>query len=273
MRRAEAPQQLVHQAGFARPPGAGNAQHQRPRLPRPRRKRRAQRLRALRPGALQAGDHPRHFKRVLRRKLRRLHLRRLRGPGRPAFLDNHADHAFEAQLAAICRAENARHPGGVQRLNFCGHNGAAAAPINAHMARAALAQPLHQVAEELHVPALVGGNGDGLGVLLDGGFRNLLHRAVVAQVDHLCALGLQNAAHDVDGRIVAVKQRRRRNHAHRRRGRRSAQRRGLFRLHHSGQRCFSHSHLPGAGTPPPLPTTPAGRFQSRAALCRAQAKI
>ena len=33
-----------------------------------------------------------------------------------------------------------------------------------------------------------------------------MHAAVVAQVDHLAAGALQNAAHDVDGRVMAVEQ-------------------------------------------------------------------
>ena len=35
---------------------------------------------------------------------------------------------------------------------------------------------------------------------------HLVHAAVVAQVDHLSAHALQNAAHDVDGSVVPVKQ-------------------------------------------------------------------
>ena len=38
---------------------------------------------------------------------------------------------------------------------------------------------------------------------------HLVHRAVVAEVDHLRAGGLQDAAHDVDRRVVAVEQARR----------------------------------------------------------------
>lgn len=35
---------------------------------------------------------------------------------------------------------------------------------------------------------------------------NLLHTGVMAQVDHFAAGALQDAAHDVDGRVVAVEQ-------------------------------------------------------------------
>ncbi len=55
--------------------------------------------------------------------------------------------------------------------------------------------------------ALVGGNGDGLGVLLDCGVDDFLDRTVVAEVDDLGALGLEDPAHDVDRRVVTVEER------------------------------------------------------------------
>ncbi|MCY1385140.1 hypothetical protein D9M69_734840 [compost metagenome] len=54
--------------------------------------------------------------------------------------------------------------------------------------------------------ALVGADRDALRVFLQRGGDHLVDRAVVAQVDHLGAHALQDAAHDVDGRIVSVKQ-------------------------------------------------------------------
>ena len=74
--------------------------------------------------------------------------------------------------------------------------------------RAPLVEHLAHVGEELHVTALVAGHGDALGVLLDRGGDDLLDAAVVPEVDHLGAGGLQDAAHDVDRGIVAVEERR-----------------------------------------------------------------
>ena len=54
--------------------------------------------------------------------------------------------------------------------------------------------------------ALVRGEGDGLGVFLHRGIDDLMHRAVVSQVDHLSTAGLDNAAHHVDGGIMAVEE-------------------------------------------------------------------
>ncbi len=74
------------------------------------------------------------------------------------------------------------------------------------MTRIPLLQQVEHVFEILHVPALVGGDGNGLHIFLDGAIDYLLHRAVVAQVNHLGPAGLQYAAHDVDRRIVPVEE-------------------------------------------------------------------
>ena len=63
-----------------------------------------------------------------------------------------------------------------------------------------------QVLEVLHVPALVGRHRDALDVLLERGVDHLLHGAVVAEVDHLAALALEDPPHDVDRGVVTVEQ-------------------------------------------------------------------
>ncbi len=77
------------------------------------------------------------------------------------------------------------------------------------------ASSLHEVRKELEVPALVGAHRDRRDVLLDRRQRDLVDRPVVAEMDHLGALRLQDPAHDVDRRVVAVEQRRRGQHPHR----------------------------------------------------------
>jgi hypothetical protein len=65
-------------------------------------------------------------------------------------------------------------------------------------------EQIHHVFKEFQVAALIAGDGDALGVFFDGGVDDLLHRAVVAQMDHLHAGALQNAPEDIDGGVVAV---------------------------------------------------------------------
>jgi hypothetical protein len=79
---------------------------------------------------------------------------------------------------------------------------------------AALLQQIDHVFEKFHVAALIAGDGDALGVFLDGGVDDLLDRAVVAQMDHLDAGALQNAPENIDGGVVAVKKGRRRDDPH-----------------------------------------------------------
>lgn len=57
----------------------------------------------------------------------------------------------------------------------------------------------------LDMPALVRADGNALGVFLQSRC-DLFNTAVVTQMNHLGAHALQNAPHDVDGRVVAVKQ-------------------------------------------------------------------
>ena len=58
----------------------------------------------------------------------------------------------------------------------------------------------------LHMAALIGRHRDAVRVFLQRGGDDLVHRAVVPEVNHLGAHALQDAAHDVDGGIVPVKQ-------------------------------------------------------------------
>ena len=94
----------------------------------------------------------------------------------------------------------------VEFLDFFRQNGSAAAAKDADVPRAPLVQQVLHVLEVLHVPALVGGHGDGLGVFLDGRGDHLVHAAVVPQVDDFASGFLHDAPHDVDGGVVAVKQ-------------------------------------------------------------------
>src|SRR5260221_368265 len=78
---------------------------------------------------------------------------------------------------------------------------------------ASLPQEVDHVLEVLDVAALVGGDRDALDVFLQRSGHDFVHRAVVPQMDHFGAARLQDAAHDVDGGVVAVEKRRRRHEA------------------------------------------------------------
>ena len=63
--------------------------------------------------------------------------------------------------------------------------------------------------------ALVRAHGDALDVFSNGGVYDFIDGPVVAQVDNLGTLSLEEPADDVDGGVVAVEQARRRDKAHR----------------------------------------------------------
>ncbi|MCW0416172.1 hypothetical protein NB689_001926 [Xanthomonas sacchari] len=116
------------------------------------------------------------------------------------------DHLHKAHLHAVVGVVDALHAVGLQFGDLLRRDGAATATEYAHMAGAALAQHVDHVLEVLHVAALVGRQRDRVGVLVQRRAHHVLDAAVVAEMDHLGALRLDQAAHDVDRRIVAVEQ-------------------------------------------------------------------
>ena len=225
----EAPHQLVGEARFSRAARAGDAQHgdrrplraglrqgfhpvfevagrflvdqaQRPPFVEGQQPGQGLHRTVREPGAGSAapvfagGFQPRQF--PLRVDLR------YHGAGRHQMLD----HAHQTHLVPVFGGINLGHPIGLQFRHLPGHDGAAPPAEHLHRSRAALAQQVHHVGEELHVSALVGTDRDALHVFLDGGVHDLAHRAVVPQMDHLGALALDNAPHHVDGRVVPVEE-------------------------------------------------------------------
>jgi len=72
---------------------------------------------------------------------------------------------------------------GFEFLDFAGGDGAATAAEDGDVADAFVIEAVDEVAEVFVVAALVGGDGDGVGVFLDGGADDVVDAAVVAEVD------------------------------------------------------------------------------------------
>ena len=53
---------------------------------------------------------------------------------------------------------------------------------------------------------LVGRNRNALHVFLNRSVYYFFDRTIMPQMNHFCAAGLQNTPHDIDGRVMAVKQ-------------------------------------------------------------------
>jgi hypothetical protein len=205
--QAQAADQLVGQAALAGAAGAGDAQHHR-RAPAGRRPRSAAFRRRVGLAVLQRGDGlgqraPGGLGVALQRGQRG---RRMRRQVLVAAHHHLADHARPGPCAGRPRGCRCGHAVGLQLADLGRHDHAAAAAEHLDVRAAALAQQVDHVLEVLDVAALVAADGDALHVLLQRGGDDLVDRAVVAQVDDLGAHALQDAPHDVDGRVVAVEQ-------------------------------------------------------------------
>ena len=207
---AEAADQLVGERALAGAAGAGDAQRGHLGL----RRRREQRVARLgRHGAgLEAADHPGE----------RTHAGVAVAAGQCGEIggqvvreidvaggDDLVDHPLQAELLAVLGREDPGHAIVVQLVDLGGDDHAAAAAEHPDVGRAALAQEVQHVLEELDVAALVRRDRDPVGVFLQRAVDDLLDRAVVTQVDHFAAGRLQDAAHDVDRGVVTVEQARR----------------------------------------------------------------
>ena len=193
------PDQLVGQRRLARAAGAGDAEHGHGPA--------GGRLGQGRAGVggqvvtLQAGDGP--GQRPPLTGQHRLGRGRVGGQVHVADADQLVDHA--QGLAVLGREDP--HAGRGQPLDLPGDDHPAAPAEDLHVAGPGLGQLLGQVLEVLDVAALVGADRHPLGVLVQHRVDHLADRPVVAQVDDLGPLGLQDPPHDVDRGVVPVEQR------------------------------------------------------------------
>ena len=124
-----------------------------------------------------------------------------------ALLEEVVDHALEPHFPAVVGRVYPVDAVGVQLIDLGGQNGPSPASEYFDVARSFFVKQVVHVFEKFEMPSLVRGDGDALGVFLDGGFHDFLHGAVVSQVDDLGARALQDAAHDIDRGVVPVEQR------------------------------------------------------------------
>ena len=241
---AKAADDLVGERALAGAAGSGDSEHRRRRL-RSRGEQRVARLRGQR-ARLQRADDPRERPRARVALARRQHVERRRKVVREIDVargDDLVDHPLQAEPLTVFRREDARDAVIVQLADLVGHDDAAAAAEHLHVRAAALAQQVDHVLEELDVAALIRRDGDAVRVLLQRAVDDLLDRAVVPEVDHLAAGRLQDAAHDVDRRVVAVEQARRRDEAHL--VHRLVDERRAARVVHGEVTMFAGRHQPG----------------------------
>ena len=138
------------------------------------------------------------------------------------------NHAKQAHRSAVIRRVDLRNARFMEGFDLRRRDGTAASTEDSDVFAAGLIEQLANVGEVLHVAALVGGQRYRVGVFLNGTIDDVPCRAVVTKMNHFRTGGLNQPAHDVDGRVVAVKQRSGGDDAHRSGARREV---GLARLH------------------------------------------
>jgi hypothetical protein len=119
------------------------------------------------------------------------------------------DHAVEPQAAPIVRGVYLLDAVLFQRGDLVRRNGATAADDHANVIGALLAQHVDHVGEVFVVASLIGGDCNRIGIFLNRRAHDVRHAAIVTKMNDFGSVGLQQATNHVDGRIVAVKQRRR----------------------------------------------------------------
>lgn len=122
------------------------------------------------------------------------------------FLHEKVDHCWEPELLAVVRRKDPRHSLRLKKFDLRGDDDPSAAAENLYVARPSLCEELDQILEVLDVAALIRADGNTLHVLLHTGCYNLFNRTVMAEMDDLDALTLQDSSHDVDGGVVSIKQ-------------------------------------------------------------------
>jgi len=121
--------------------------------------------------------------------------------------DHVIGHPLQTHRRPILGGIDLGHAIGLELLDLVSDDNPASAPEHLDMGGLLLAQEVDHVFERLHMPALVTGHGDALGVLFDRGFDQFLNGAVMGEMDHLDAAVLQDPADDIGGDVVAVKER------------------------------------------------------------------
>ena len=117
------------------------------------------------------------------------------------------NHPDQAKLLAIFRRVNPLNTPLVQLSDFLSNNNPTTATENLDVGGTCLTQAIGHVLEVLHMAALIRTHRNAVHILLQGAIDDLAHGAVVTQMNHLAALGLQNPSHDVDGGVMPIKKR------------------------------------------------------------------
>ena len=107
---------------------------------------------------------------------------------------------------SVLRRINPTHTVILKFLNLSRNNHPTATAKYPNICTPPLCQHVNHVLKKLGVATLVGTDSDALRIFFYGRINNFLDRSVVPKVDDFHAGRLKNTPHDVDRRIMAIKQ-------------------------------------------------------------------
>ena len=126
--------------------------------------------------------------------------------GLARFAEHVQHHPLQPHLLAVVGRVDAGYSVFVKQPDLFRDDDASTAAEDPDVTGASCAQHVQRVFEVLEMAALIGTEGDGVRVLMDGRGDDLLYGAVVAEVDDFGAGGLEQAPYDIDGGVVAVEE-------------------------------------------------------------------
>jgi hypothetical protein len=117
------------------------------------------------------------------------------------------DHSLKTEPSPVIRRVDSSNPIRSQFFTLLRKNRPSPTSEETDVLATGSIEELSQIAEELHVPALIGRDSNGVSILFYGCLSDLGRTAIVAEMDHLCTGRLKDPSHDVDGGVMSVKER------------------------------------------------------------------
>ncbi len=121
-------------------------------------------------------------------------------------MDHVIDHSLQSHFATIVHRKDPGHSCIMEIVDFVLNDHSSTATEYFDMAGSLLFQQFDHVFEILYMSTLIRTNSNTLNIFLNSAINNLMHRAIMTQMNHLYSTTLQNSTHDIDTGIMTIKQ-------------------------------------------------------------------
>ena len=124
-----------------------------------------------------------------------------------ALLHQIIDHALKTHGPPIIGCVYPRNTISHQFLNFFRKDDPASPTKYFDVSSTTLLKQIIHIFKILHMTALIRRHGDSVNVFLNGRIYHLIYTTIMTKVDHFNSGTLDDAPHDIDGGVVAIKKR------------------------------------------------------------------